>query len=194
MEAADIAAVCKCREKKNRARSIVDYHMRKLQNRCSEDDHNRKMHDLEIFKLAFAREDYDEMSDTLDRGYVDLEELFREFSPTPTGFAGQVGQSKLSYLQMAIRDGSQQLVIFLLKKGAQTQTKDSDSRSAMHYATNPGKLVSLRYLVGVGANVNVENRSGFTPLFLACRHGEVDAVKFLIKSKASVQIADRFFS
>ena len=54
----------------------------------------------------------------------------------------------------------------------------------MHGAAVKGDLPILRYLVSKGADVNVLDRSGDSPLELAASANHTDAARFLIESGA----------
>jgi hypothetical protein len=60
----------------------------------------------------------------------------------------------------------------------------ADWRTAMHGAAVKGDLPILRYLVSNGANINVLDRSGDSPLELAASANRTEAAKFLTESGA----------
>ena len=55
---------------------------------------------------------------------------------------------------------------------------------------NPSDLDGIRRLIEAGANVNVENTRGVTPLFVASENGYNEIVKLLLDAKADVDAAD----
>jgi serine/threonine-protein phosphatase 6 regulatory ankyrin repeat subunit B len=59
----------------------------------------------------------------------------------------------------------------------------------MHLAAEKGKTVRLRQLLKAGNDINATDGKGSTPLFLACYNGHVEAVDFLIESKAKIELS-----
>lgn len=51
----------------------------------------------------------------------------------------------------------------------------------MHYAAANGNVQALQMLLAKGADVNVKNSAGETPLIKACQFIELDAIEFLIE-------------
>lgn len=58
--------------------------------------------------------------------------------------------------------------------------QDYDKRTPLHVAACVGNLKSARLLVQNGANVNVPDKSGKTPLDLALERGSKEVAKFLL--------------
>jgi len=58
--------------------------------------------------------------------------------------------------------------------------------SALHIVTARRDITWLRYLVGKGANVNVRDDGGVTPLQMATNLGWVDGVEYLVSKKADL--------
>jgi len=71
------------------------------------------------------------------------------------------------------------------------QTQDITNVSAIYVASSLNKVGSVRSLVGKGANVNLEDSSGCTPLHAACKKGWVEVTGFLIASGAKVNHISR---
>jgi len=46
----------------------------------------------------------------------------------------------------------------------------------------------VKYLIEQGADINIENESGETPLFNACSSGNENLVKYLIEHGADINI------
>ena len=59
--------------------------------------------------------------------------------------------------------------------------KDYDGRTALHVAASEGRLALVRYLLNLGAQINVSDRWGGSPLDDAMRHRH-DAVQSLLRS------------
>lgn len=58
--------------------------------------------------------------------------------------------------------------------------------SALHIVTARRDITWMRYLVGKGANVNVRDDRGVTPLQMATNLGWVDGVEYLVSKKADL--------
>lgn len=54
-------------------------------------------------------------------------------------------------------------------------------------------LMEIRRLVQAGADVNVINKNGLTPLMVACGLGYTDIARLLLEARADVTIKARFF-
>ena len=70
-------------------------------------------------------------------------------------------------------------------------TRDfSTGETALHIVTARRDMTWLRYLVGKGANVNVRDGRGQSPLQLATNLGWADGVEFLVANKADLDQAN----
>lgn len=66
-------------------------------------------------------------------------------------------------------------------------TRDlTTGESALHLVTARRDLTWMQFLIAKGANVNVRDARGVTPLVVACNLGFVEGVELLIKSGARV--------
>jgi ankyrin repeat protein len=62
----------------------------------------------------------------------------------------------------------------------------STGRGALHIVTDRRDITWLRYLVGKGADVNMRDDKGVTPLQIASSLGWVEGVAFLVERKADL--------
>jgi len=70
-------------------------------------------------------------------------------------------------------------------------TRDvTTGQSALHIVTARRDLVWMQFLVGKGANVNIRDNAGTTPLVLACQLGFVEGVEYLLSVGARVDESD----
>lgn len=88
------------------------------------------------------------------------------------------------------------IIEYLVDKGAQIDgNKDNGmGMSPIHLATmNPEEITlePLKYLITKGANVNAQDYSGNTPLFLAYGYANSESVTLLINSGADVYIKNK---
>jgi ankyrin repeat protein len=77
---------------------------------------------------------------------------------------------------------------------------DADARSdaaspvfgltALHFAPYKGNLALIRLLIDRGANIEGRTKSGATPLIVAARNGQAEAVSLLLVSGALVDVAE----
>lgn len=55
-------------------------------------------------------------------------------------------------------------------------------------------MLTILYFLKKGADVNVVDKNGQTPLFYAARQGHLEVVKYLLKNKANVLIRYDFIN
>lgn len=66
-------------------------------------------------------------------------------------------------------------------------TRDVTSgRTALHIVTERRDLTWMSYLIGKGANVNIRDAQGVTPLQLASNLGFIEGIELLVDSKARI--------
>lgn len=85
-------------------------------------------------------------------------------------------------------DDSIDICVFLLSKGMDVNTKDSDDYTALHWAVQRQNLKIVQTLINYGANVNVVDSDGQTPLYQATGDNDIDGVKLLLNCGASVDL------
>mmetsp|Transcript_36130 Transcript_36130/g.50163 ORF Transcript_36130/g.50163 Transcript_36130/m.50163 type:complete len:197 (+) Transcript_36130:70-660(+) len=93
-------------------------------------------------------------------------------------------------LMWACDAGQRDAVDLLLRLGSNTELLDSKmERTAMHWAARSANIDVVESLVKCDAEVNVKDKSGLTPLFIAIQKGEVakPVVNFLLKNGAKYQ-------
>jgi len=111
-------------------------------------------------------------------------------APVPAG--AQMYSAGFQFLK-AVKDGDSDKVIELLDKNSTTLINSQDlttGESGLHLLVRKRNLTWLRYLIQQGANVNIEDKKGVTPLVLATQLGYVEGVEALIKAKAKVDVAN----
>jgi hypothetical protein len=111
----------------------------------------------------------------------------------------QSPQSLTTALMFCAMGGHVDLIDMLLKKGAKVDRLDLQRRSALHYASWHGRHQAAARLLEAGANPNLVDRQGCTPLHLACearppprgRHtySAAEAVTLLLRHGATQLIA-----
>lgn len=93
-------------------------------------------------------------------------------------------------LIQAIDKGDQQLVVALLKSGANPNQTDVTGRSALFLAAGYGQIISVEHLLQNCADVNFQNSDGETALFAAASRGEFECVNLLLCYGADIEFVD----
>lgn len=92
----------------------------------------------------------------------------------------------------AVDSGSDDMIQCLLRAGADPMTKDSNGRTALHYAARHSTAVILNRLLGPAVDLDVRDSQGRTPLFTAVESGSIDIVRILLRLGASLYAKDIF--
>ncbi len=86
-----------------------------------------------------------------------------------------------SILHEAAAYGTDLVVKFLIKKGADKGSYDKKGMTPLHYACQNGRVETVKYLCELGAHVQVSDKATrTTPLYLACEHGQAGVVAYLL--------------
>ncbi|XP_013885546.1 ankyrin repeat and SAM domain-containing protein 6 isoform X2 [Austrofundulus limnaeus] len=93
-------------------------------------------------------------------------------------------------LQFASAGGYENLVRFLLRKGASVDSRNNYGWSPLMQAARFGHLTVAHLLLENGAEINGRNRLGASVLTMAARGGHVHVVKLLLESGAFVDDYD----
>jgi ankyrin repeat protein len=93
--------------------------------------------------------------------------------------------SGIPIVAWAASSGNQDLVEYLMSKGAQLCAKDF-LLSPLEMAANSQDLKMMRFLISKGANVDRRNSAGSTPLLTACLKQQTDVVRVLLEAGADV--------
>ncbi|ELU14984.1 hypothetical protein CAPTEDRAFT_91395, partial [Capitella teleta] len=94
----------------------------------------------------------------------------------------------ISPLHMACTDGNMKMVKLLLKNDADTNKRDIYGNSPFHFlpSTNDQNFPkhTIKLLIANGADINLQNQNGLTPLTFATLGGNARLVKLLIGNGA----------
>ena len=74
----------------------------------------------------------------------------------------------------------------LQKQALNQDATESEYNNALLAASRNGHLLAVEFVAGQGADVNVANANGCTPLFLAAQEGHLEVVKFLVDKQADI--------
>jgi len=110
-------------------------------------------------------------------------------SPLPA--AAQIkGSASYEFLQAVRDDKGADVDSILAKPGSRIiDTQDSTTgEGALHIVVKRDDLKYVSYLLAKGANPNLKDREGNTPLLLAIDRGYSDLIPALIKGKANVNL------
>ncbi len=69
--------------------------------------------------------------------------------------------------------------------------RDYSGKSALHIVIEGRDLTYMGFLLGRGANPNIQANNGDTPLIQAARIGFIDGANLLLQSRARVDLANR---
>ncbi|CAH1154571.1 unnamed protein product [Phaedon cochleariae] len=80
----------------------------------------------------------------------------------------------------------QEIIEFLLDKGADVNGRDKHGRTILHYAAEGRKIELVKYLVSRGATIHVVDRKGYTPFHLSVHVNSSEMLSFFIENGADV--------
>ena len=93
----------------------------------------------------------------------------------------------------AVRDGEAQKVTDTLNEPGSTVINHRDrttGETALHIVTKQREPIWIRFLLQKGANPNIADRDGVTPLMIASSFGYFEEVKELLKGGARVDVSN----
>ncbi len=99
---------------------------------------------------------------------------------------GKMRTKDISYLQYALDRGQQQMVILLIKHGANVNARYPDNSTLLHHAASRGLHQIVTQLLSKRANAAVIDRAGVTPLHEAAAKGQTQIMQLLLRANANV--------
>lgn len=110
----------------------------------------------------------------------------------PVPVAAQFSDS-YKFLEAVKKKEGQEVTDMLAEGGSSLiNTRDLTSgESALHQVTKRRDLTWMQFLIAKGANVNIRDAKGATPLVFASNLGFVEGVELLVKSGAQVDESNR---
>ena len=85
----------------------------------------------------------------------------------------------LTPLHLAVLHGQQDIVVFLLDKGAKVNSKTSDGVTPLHEAAQTGNLEVVKVLLAHGADIHAVDSKEWTPFDRAEKWQHPDVANFL---------------
>lgn len=109
----------------------------------------------------------------------------------PHAFAQQKSAS-YEFLDAIRKQDGDKVTKFLNEPGQNiANVRDDKGDAAIHIVTRRRDMLYLRFLLGRGANINLEDNGGNTALMLAVEAGWPEGVALLIQQRANVNAANR---
>ena len=109
-----------------------------------------------------------------------------------TATAQQFANSGYAFLQaVKERDGGKAMEFLEAPGSTVINFQDDKGDTALHLTAGRRDLQWLAFMLSKGANPNVGNRSGDTPLIVASRIGFMDGIDLLLRARAQVDRTNR---
>lgn len=61
-----------------------------------------------------------------------------------------------------------------------------DKDNALNWACGKGRMGPIRALIASGANINLKDKDGRTPIIISAGHGKLSEIKYLLKNNADI--------
>lgn len=107
-------------------------------------------------------------------------------TPDNINLMPEFGETPLMY---ACKQNHPEIMVYLLSHGAQAEIANADGQTALHNACFSGCLEAVKALV-TKDNINQANKSGMTPLKIACANHHLEVASYLIEQGAHLQTND----
>jgi ankyrin repeat protein len=84
----------------------------------------------------------------------------------------------------------EEVVTFLLEKGADIHSRDKDQRTPLYFAAVVGNEYLVRLLLEKGSYIDVKDHIGESPLSRAIEYGSEEVVRLLLEKGADINLRD----
>ncbi|KAH9324443.1 hypothetical protein KI387_004621 [Taxus chinensis] len=105
-------------------------------------------------------------------------------------YEGSDDETKLEITHSYASKGETTGLLQVLDQGYAVDMKDSQGRTALHWAADRGHLKTLEILISKGADVNAKDMEGQTPLHYAFVCEQEDIARYLIDNGADASVKD----
>jgi ankyrin repeat protein len=113
--------------------------------------------------------------------------ILLEMYPESLFFQDDDGETPLHVASMC---GHNDLVEWLLEKGADHTIYNNSNNTPLHLAATNDHTTILQRLIAAGADLEARPEDGFNPLMLACRNGNDSTVRALLEAGADLYAVD----
>ncbi|XP_059478555.1 palmitoyltransferase Hip14 isoform X2 [Neocloeon triangulifer] len=104
------------------------------------------------------------------------------------------GELQSTPLHWATRQGHLGSMVLLMQYGADPTIRDGEGCSCIHLAAQFGFTAIVAYLVAKGINVNMQDKTGMTPLMWSvCKNQNLDPTRLLLTFGASTSAQEKLF-
>ncbi len=152
---------------------------------------NRRKHVLLIFACVIMVQTAlltgEEIHDAANQG--DLERVKRLLLAHPEWLEAKDAAGRTP-LHFAVNSGNEDVILYLLSKGADCTAKTNVNTTVLHYAALNGRLDIVTLFMDKGLDLSMKNVQGATPLTYAVMRGHEDVVAFLVEKGADVDALD----
>lgn len=94
-------------------------------------------------------------------------------------------------LHMAALLGYHEMLMILIERtGAKPDMVNAQLATPLHLACKNNKEHVVKFLIGCGVDVNIQDEHGQTPLLICCIHGHKEIVSMLIEASISGQLTE----
>ena len=91
-------------------------------------------------------------------------------------------------LHHALAKGMTEIVEFMLKNGANTNSINENDGTLLHSAAKGNQANIVKEMIDKGMNINMKNRYGLAPIHFASMYGNREYIEMLIKHNADINL------
>jgi len=129
---------------------------------------------LVVLLLAGCNES---LHDMVARGEIENVKARVAAAPDEVAEENRLGQTPLFY---AVNNSRPELVVLLIRNGADVHHADGTGLTPLHAAAMYGKVKEAKILIKAGADVSAKDFFGDTPMHTAAIHGQIRMVNLLL--------------